>query len=366
LPTENHKKILIAPLDWGLGHTTRCLPLIDHLAAAGHHITVAGNERQRNFIRANTHYDIDLLPLGGYDVHYNKPGRSFSFALLRQIPKIHSKIRSEHEWLLQQVAVRNFDGIISDNRYGLFHPEIPSVIMTHQLQLHTPGGATVAALIRELHYRYLGKFDNIWVPDVKGEHNLSGKLGYPKTLPPNVHYIGLLSHLAKYKTATEKDNYVLVLLSGPEPQRSILSTILWEQTKQFDEKIVFVEGSDMAAQPNHIPENIHYYKQAGSELLRELLANASIVICRSGYSTLMDLAALGKKAIIIPTPGQTEQEYLGRYLHEKKIFYCVNQKNINLRQSIDAAASFPFVAFADEDDNYNKFPYLLDKWVETL
>lgn len=285
--------------------------------------------------------------------------------LLRQIPYIRRRINQEHAWLLQEAKAQKFDGIISDNRYGLYHPRIPSVIMTHQLQLHTPGGAIAEALARKLHYKYLGKFDSIWVPDIAGTPNLSGKLGHPDTLPGNVQYICLLSHLKKGDKTQNTGKYILILLSGPEPQRSILSALLWQQAKELKEEIVFIEGSNTAVQPEDIPGHIHYYKQVDSALLQSLLTDAAMVICRSGYSTLMDLAALGKKAILIPTPGQTEQEYLGTYLHRQGVFFCTKQKGFSLQQSLKQAAGFPFIQL-EINDSMNMYKQVLDEWVKTI
>lgn len=334
------------------------------MAAAGHQVVVAGNQRQQDFVMANAAHPVAVLSLEGYNVRYNKSGGSFMFTLLKQIPHIHKRISQEHEWLLQEAKTQKIDGIISDNRYGLYHPKIPSVIMTHQLQLQTHW-SIAESFARKLHYKYLNKFDAIWVPDVIGKPNLSGKLGHPDNLPENVQYLGLLSHLKKSHKATNAGKYLLILLSGPEPQRSILSAMLWQQAMELNEEIVFIEGSNTAAPPENIPGHIRYYKQVDSVLLQTLLNDASIVICRSGYSTLMDLATLGKKAILIPTPGQTEQEYLGTYLHKQGIFFCARQKQFNLLQSLNEIANFPFNQFliSSPTDAYKQ---VLDKWVKTI
>ena len=338
--THKLKNILVAPLDWGLGHTTRCVPMIQFLLSSGHNVLFAGNDWQRQYILRNFP-SIETIHLEGYDVRYAKSRIGFSLSLLRQTPCLLKTIKKEHEWLINLVAERKIDGIISDNRYGLYHPSVPSVIITHQLQIQSGLGKTTNDLLRKLHYKYLGRFNECWVADVEGSPNLSSKLAHPKTLPANAKYIGWLSQIAGQNIAT-KEEHLLVLLSGPEPQRSILSKILWQQVIKLDQKIVFVEGSDMTAKPDFIPSHISYHKRLNRDELLPLIANASFVICRSGYSSLMDLLAMKKKAIIIPTPGQTEQEYLAKHLHQEGVLYSKEQKGFDLKKALTEAKGFPF------------------------
>lgn len=338
---KNPKQILIAPLDWGLGHTTRCIPLIGYIRQQGHHIIVAGNEWQCNYI-AKSFPGIETIHINGYDVNYGK--RGFTFSIFSQVPKLLKAIRYEHAWIQELAGKRQIDGILSDNRYGLFHTSIPSVIITHQLLVRTGAGAVADNLLQTLHYKYLQRFGQCWVADVPGTPNLSGKLAHPIVLPANTKYIGLLSQIAQAHTSQE---HLLVLLSGPEPQRTILSDILWEQSAAYKGKMVFVEGSDIAprqanASPLNGDRNGVYYTRITGELLQSVIEKASMVICRSGYSTLMDLAVLGKKAILVPTPGQTEQEYLAKHLHKEGIFLRATQKRFNLPQALNNAQLFPF------------------------
>ncbi|MBS1689987.1 MAG: hypothetical protein JSS96_14755, partial [Bacteroidetes bacterium] len=314
LQSAKCKKILIAPLDWGLGHTTRCVPIIRYLLSQEQRPVFAGNEWQRNFIN-KTFSNIETIHLDGYNVRYGKTNSGFLYSLLLQVPRIYKTIRAEHKWLIEKAEEEKFDGIISDNRYGLFHPDIPSIVMTHQLEIQSGMGSMADKSLQKVHYRYLQRFNECWVPDAAGSPNLSGKLGHPNTTPSNTYYIGLLSQL-DVMAGSERDNSLLILLSGPEPQRSMLSSLLWEQLYHYTGTVHFVEGSNEAVPPKDIPEHVRYHKQLNRTELLPLLSKAGMVICRSGYSTLMDLLRLKQKAILIPTPGQTEQEYLGRYLHE--------------------------------------------------
>ena len=228
MATQQPKHILIAPLDWGLGHTTRCIPLIRHIQQLGHVPVVAGNQAQRTFIE-ETFGNIENIHLEGYNISYSGWNRFSQAGLLSQLPRIQKTITAEHKWLQQLSHEIKIDGIISDNRYGLFHDTIPSVIITHQLNVLSGLGNITDRAILKIHYSYLNRFQNTWVADAPGEKNLGGKLSHPAVLPRHTKYIGLLSQFEEVNSNIDPDHYILILLSGPEPQRSILSRILWQQ-----------------------------------------------------------------------------------------------------------------------------------------
>ncbi|MBS1587228.1 MAG: glycosyl transferase family 28 [Bacteroidetes bacterium] len=363
MPGQKHKNILVAPLDWGLGHTSRCVPVIRHLQASGHKVVFAGNEWQIDFIY-KTFPGIETAFLDGYDVSYSRHGRGFITAILLQLPGILSTIHKEHNWLINICNHHHFDGIISDNRYGLYHPSIPSVIMTHQLHVQTGKGKLADNIFAWLHYKMLQRFSTCWAVDLAGDPDLSGSLAHPDSLPRNTSYLGLLSQFDVAKDQ-EQEKHLLVLLSGPEPQRSILSALLWQQAKVHTRKVVFVEGSNAVTEPEQIPEHITYHKQLTREALQPLIANASIVICRSGYSSIMDLVALNKKAILIPTPGQTEQEYLAKHLQQSGMFYSAVQKGFNLEKTLRNATSFPFTK-PDLSTAFTQHKQVIDDWLLSL
>lgn len=271
-------------------------------------------------------------------------------------------IKAENKWLLKEVANNDYDGIISDNRYGMHHPEIPSVIMTHQLLAQSGMGSLIDNVLRGIHYKRLEKFNACWVVDVPGTPNLAGKLAHPAIMPPNAKYIGLLSQIEKRSTS---EQHILVLLSGPEPQRTILADKLWEQIKSHNGKIVFIEGSDSVTNKGIIPTHINYYKRLTKEILEPLIADASIVICRSGYSTIMDLVVLGKKAVLIPTPGQTEQIFLGKHLHKEGMYYCVSQNEFVLNTVLADIKDFPF-NMPSLQNPHRQYIEVVDDWLDSL
>ncbi|MBW7912640.1 MAG: glycosyl transferase family 28 [Taibaiella sp.] len=354
--------ILVAPLDWGLGHTTRCVPVIACLRAKGHRILFAGNHQQCNYI-SGTFPGIETIYLEGYNVRYAASGSMFMPMVINQVPSLLRTIRKENDCLKETVKQYNIDLVISDNRYGLYHDTVPSVIITHQLNIITGLGNMADDLLRRLHYRFLNRFRAVWVADAQQAPGLAGRLSHPKQLPSNTQYIGLLSQVEH--AATTHTGYLLVLLSGPEPQRTILADKLWQQVLSYTGKVMFVEGSDEAAVKEDIPEHITYHKKLSGHSLAAAISGADMVICRSGYSTLMDLVKLNKKAILIPTPGQTEQEYLGRMLYQDGVFINKLQQSFNLDEALIEAEQFPFKKM-QFDNAFEQFKSVINDWLNNI
>ena len=370
MATNKPKHILIAPLDWGMGHTTRCMPIIAYLLSLGHVVKVACNQSQRSFIE-ETFSGIDFIHLNGYNITYSKWNKWAQAGLISQMPGILKTIKSEHKWLKNLVKDQKIDGIISDNRYGLYHSIIPSVIMTHQLRVRSGLGQLADQAIQHIHFKQLERFNNSWVVDNPSKPDLGGALSHSESIPANAEYIGLLSRFSDLTDTLNtsglknNDSEVLIMLSGPEPQRSEISCILWQQATKYPGKISFIEGREDVLTPVYIPAHISYYKRLTSDQLLPLLAKADIVICRSGYSSLMDLTALRKKAILIPTPGQTEQIYLSKYLDKGGVFYATSQKGFDLAASLKNVDSFPFKT-PIPDSSFMLFKQVVKGWVESL
>lgn len=367
MPIQQPKNILVAPLDWGAGHTTRCIPIVRHLIQLGHNPIVAGNAAQLEIIRAAFPDGIATTPLDGYNVSYSSWNRFLQMGLLTQIPGLLRTIQQEHHWLKEKADQLKLDGVISDNRYGLFHDVLPTVILTHQLRIQTGLGTIADNLVQRRHYKFLNRFGKVWVVDAPDGPGLAGILSHPAILPDNASYTGLLSRLAGTKTESPggAEEALLVLLSGPEPQRTKLSEILWQQVVRHTGKVVFAEGTITAKSPTHIPPHITYSKRLDDTQLITTLQHAGMVVCRSGYSTIMDLAATGKKAILIPTPGQTEQLYLANTLHSRGVFYSSRQQGFSLQQALSAAADFPFHS-SGLQDTFQQYKRLVADWVADL
>jgi uncharacterized protein (TIGR00661 family) len=230
----------------------------------------------------------------------------------------------------------SIDAIISDNRYDLSTLKIPTVFITHQLNIQTSGLQTmVKPIINKLVNHYISKFNEIWIPDVSSNFQLSGHLSVSSKFEQNSYKIGLLSRFSsKHIINISESIDVLIILSGPEPQRTILEKLLLKQALKSKLKITMLlakPGEKINKQINnvtiisHLPDNE----------FAAAIQSAKVIISRPGYSTLMDLSVFNKKAIFIPTPGQTEQEYLAKRLLEKKIAFSQSQGSFNLLESIN-------------------------------
>jgi UDP-N-acetylglucosamine transferase subunit ALG13 len=341
-PVKNAGKplVLVAPLDWGLGHATRCIPLIRELIKQGAAPCLAGEGAQEVLLKTEFP-DLPFLPLPGYRIRYPKKGGRLTWKMLRQVPAILSSIRKEQVWLRQQMETYHFDAVISDNRYGLHHPDTHSVFITHQLQIKGPA-AWIEKLLQQKNYRYINRFNQCWIPDSADENNLAGQLAHPVQLPAvPLKYIGPLSRFERKEDQPIK-GHLLILLSGPEPQRSLLEDIIIQQVSHYSGTATVLRGL-----PGHlsvIPSTsmIRFYNHLPSEELSAAIQKADYIISRSGYSTMMDMALMGKKCILIPTPGQTEQEYLSDYLHQKNRAISFRQDAFELNAALEAASSFPF------------------------
>ena len=333
------KKLLVAPLDWGLGHATRCVPVIRDLLHNNCEVWLAGEGAQENLLREEFP-SLSFLPLKGYRIKYGKS--ALTSKIILQIPSILRSIKQENKWLKEQVGKYGLDGVISDNRYGLYHEKIFSVLITHQLLIKSSLGKWSESLLQKWNYKLIRNFNECWVPDEEGEKNLAGELSHPVKLPGiPLKYIGPLSRF-QIKHTDEIKNHLLIILSGPEPQRTILENKVIDQVVNYPATATIVRG--LPGEKNIIPSTntIQFYNHLPSEILNTEAMKAAYIISRSGYSTIMDIAALHKKSILVPTPGQTEQEYLAGYLMRKQFSFCVDQNNFSLLKTIEEAGNFKY------------------------
>ena len=333
------KKLLVAPLDWGLGHATRCVPIIRDLLNNDCEVWLAGEGVQENLLREEFS-SLPFLPLKGYRIRYSKKG--LTGKLILQIPSILRSIKEENNWLKEQVAKQGFDAVISDNRYGLYHEKVFSVFITHQLRIKSSLGKLSEDLLQKWNYKLISKFNECWVPDGEGGNNLAGELSHPGKLPSiPVKYIGPLSRFKKMAIEEVKD-HLLIILSGPEPQRTILENKIVDEIINYPGTATIVRG--LPGEKNILPSTntIHFYNHLNADKLNNEMMKAGFVIGRSGYSTVMDITSLQKKSILIPTPGQTEQEYLAKHLMKKCFAVSTDQKIFSLLIMMEEARRFDY------------------------
>ncbi|WP_440133138.1 glycosyltransferase [Chitinophaga sancti] len=349
MPTKSARKtVLVVPLDWGLGHATRDIPIIHELLNAGCNVVIAA-EGKHAALLGQEFPQLTILPLPGYRIQYAQKGWFFGPKIIQQIPQIIKSIKYEQRWLQQVVKEHNINAVISDNRFGLYHRDIPTVIISHQLLIKTPFGGIIETILQKINYRYIRKYGTCWIPDYAGANNLSGILGHPKILPANTKYLGCLSRFENRPDVPKKYD-LLVLISGPEPQRSNLEKMVLDQVAALPISALIVSGKPGTPETKQITDRIQQVNHLNAKELNEAMLGADMVLSRSGYTTLMDLVKLNKKAILVPTPGQSEQEYLGKFLMKKGFFFNVNQSEFRLEKALEDIKSFPFKSFEHEED----------------
>ena len=332
-------KVLVAPLDWGLGHATRCVPLIKALKQAQCHVYVAGNPTALKLLQQEV-TGVEYLPLDGYNIRYSSK-RYMAWKILQQIPKIIRAVQKEHRWLQNIVTTHQVQLVFADNRYGLHHKDATCVFITHQLRIKAPF-SWLESIIQKINYRFINRFDACWVPDYKGELNIAGPLSHPKQLPAvPVQYIGPLSRLKAPEIPTGIVYKWLILLSGPEPQRSILERLVIKAITTLQQPVVLVRGLPLASASLPVPPHCRVINHLPAKDLQLLFAQSEYIVSRSGYTTIMEILALRKKSILIPTPGQTEQEYLARHLMGQHWCYGFEQQE-NVAQHLQLAQSFSY------------------------
>ncbi|MAU36071.1 MAG: glycosyltransferase [Flavobacteriales bacterium] len=328
---KTKKRILVAPLDWGIGHATRCIPIIKELINQNYEVIIAADERPMHLL-SNEFPKLEIIRFSGYNIKY-PTYLPMSISILLKIPRILWNIKKENTLLNQIIRDYKIDGVISDNRFGLYTKKVPCVFITHQLQIQSP---YFIKEIRELNYKYINRFDVCWVIDDE-KNNLAGKLSKPEKLPKNTIYIGNQSRFEYQKT--EKKYDFLGIVSGPEPQRTILEKGLIKALKDRNEKSLIVLGKPEFDNTKEIG-NLTIKSHLNAKDLNKIILSSELIICRPGYSTIMDLKKLGSKAFFIPTPGQTEQEYLAQKLSEKKICYFQKQKEFNFEKGLKECKNY--------------------------
>jgi hypothetical protein len=317
------QRILFAPLDWGLGHATRCIPLIRRELECGNQVVLAGSGRSAALLR-KAFPNLTLHEIPDYDVQYQKKG-SFVLRLIMQLPKIFRAVRDEHQWLEEFLEKEHVDLIVSDNRYGMYSRKVKSVIITHQVFPIAPG--ILSGLTQLMVNRHLNRFDELWIPDFGGADNLAGRLCHGK-IPPHAKYIGPLSRFIPPAVTSPGDAPdVIVLVSGPEPQRTIFLEHAIAILSEGRHNAWIVSGTPEQEGTQQLG-TLTIYPHLGDEALTRAITLAKQIVCRSGYTTLMDLHALGRNAVLIPTPGQTEQEYLAAHFHDTFGWPVIRQERI--------------------------------------
>ncbi|MBN2237666.1 MAG: hypothetical protein JW729_08895 [Bacteroidales bacterium] len=336
---KKKKRFFISPLDWGLGHASRMVPLIQEIHKQGHEVLLGVDLKSAAFLK-EIFPTIPQIPLKGYEIRYNQ--KYLAWKLFWQIPHIKWAIIREHDQLRKIVHKHQIDVVISDSRFGLWTAKTQNFIISHQLRIQYPKNlAVLGKLLNVANHVLINQFDRCLIPDHTNRYlseNLSRNASIRKT-----QFIGQLSRFSAESIPSnlqEKEKLVFVL-SGPEPQRSIFENQIIVQLKTLDYEALIVAGQPEQKYSIQIKQNILKVSHLSDEILAKELVEAKCVFSRSGYSSLMDYSALGlKNVILVPTPGQTEQIYLAENLLRKNVCFAQSQKQFSIVEALKQSDSY--------------------------
>lgn len=311
-------RILVAPLNWGLGHAARCVPLIHRLLSEGHEVVIGGEGESLTLLRK--HFPkLAVLPLAPLDLRYGK-GKSQVLAMLRALPRILQSAVTDHRMLAEYLRYEKIDQVISDNRFGLYSEKVSCVYMTHQLVVPLPRAwRWLEPMVAAIHRHIIAHYAECWIPDLPaadGRQGLAGRLSHPVRMPANAKYIGVLSRFADRTFAADARYQVVAVLSGLEPQRTMFEKEIISRYAETEQSVLIVRGK-VHGPPTVVQHaNVTIVPWLDDAHLAGYLLGADRIICRSGYSSVMDMYALHvmDKVEWHPTPGQPEQEYLAGYV----------------------------------------------------
>ncbi len=361
------KKILVAPLDWGLGHATRCIPIIKLLLEEGAEVFVAADKAPYELL-IREFPTVKFITFPGIAIEYPKGTMGIGF-IFRVIPKMLKQIAIEHAFLEELIEEYGFDIVISDNRYGLYAAKTKTVFITHQVIVKTsPWLAFLSPLIFLMSKHFIQKFDVLWIPDVASKENLSGALSHSFIIPKITRFIGILSRFnAPFSVKREIKYDLCAIISGPEPARTAFyDLILKEIAKTSLRAIVFAGIPGKNSTPIPFANGV-IYPHLDTDAMQAAILASSLVVSRSGYSTIMDLATLGVPAIFVPTPGQTEQSYLAARLMKKGVAFSQKQADFDLLAALIAAKAFKgFREIGKIDSVFGDADSLIEAVIEIL
>lgn len=366
----NPWRILITPLHWGLGHATRCVPIIRELLSNGIEVYIASDGDALRILQEEFPQCV-YIALPAYNIHYKSQNMIWNLA--KQSFKILTVIRNERLKIMNIIDTYKINLLITDNRFGAYSHKIPCIFITHQLHIRIPN-KFLSTIVNQFNYQIIKKYAACWVPDLAHDSlNLSGALSHNSSPYKNIKYIGALSRLVLYnkekieeqiaelpfskKLKDEEKNIVLLLLSGPEPQRSFFEEKLIEQAKGIKDKFFILVRGVVNGKENEwtsLHEHIYSCNYLQTAMLSTLIQRADFLVSRSGYSTIMDYFHLQRKhMLLVPTPGQTEQEYLAETLAEKNIAITQNQNNLDLQHGLRLVVQ----SLGFENMSYEKFSF---------
>ncbi len=328
--TLQNKTILISPLNWGLGHATRIVPIINKLKDKNK-IIIASDLLPYQFLKTEFP-NLQIIKFPSFEIKYPKNNSFMPIKMLFSSPKIFLGIAKEHFLLKKLIKKHNIDIVISDNRFGLWNKKIYTIFITHQIMIKmTKRLEFMEYFVFLINKYFISKYNELWIPDLQKNNNLSGDLSHKYTAHKHTKFIGILSRFEKFNQKnfanSKKRHDIVAIISGPEPQKTIFFELIYEKLKNTNRKTLIIAGKPGTSFIEN-NNNIEIVNHLETNEMFTALKNSELIISRAGYSTIMDLHVINKKAILVPTPGQTEQEYLANYLKNNRLFTFIKQDKI--------------------------------------
>jgi len=330
------KRILYAVLDWGLGHATRSIPIIRALRI-NYELIIASTGRSLRLLQAEFP-ELETIDFPDYGIRYSREGHWLLLFLIIQLPLIIFRLCLEKLRTDTIVRAKKIDIIFSDNRYGVYSRKVPCYFMAHQLRYRLSRQLREFEWVSVWFNRLMFKnFNRVFVPDVGGDSNLAGALAHSYEWQGNskICYIGILSSVDQEVVEEEIDLFVMI--SGPEPQRSIFEGIIRQQIGTIPGRKIVVLGKPGEEPGWSETVELQVFSHLDRKTMQQMINRSRMIVARSGYSTIMELAALRKKALLVPTPGQTEQEYLAEHLQKMNWWYTTTQDQLNIARDLQLA-----------------------------
>ena len=332
---DKQKKILICPLEWGLGHAGRCIPLASEFRARGYKVIFGAGKRHLSFLKREFP-DAETIEFLGFNPTYSKWMPMWLVMVIKS-PSLIYHIIKEHIELPKIIRKCGADLVLSDNRFGLWSSLVPTIYMTHQVRIRFPRWTLfLEPLGCAIHKFFIKRYDYCLIPDLPGDNNLSGELSHCVKMPVNASYIGLLSRFTNVNPSPDLPKGVneihdTVILSGPEPQKTILKSSIMKAYADSNIQVVILGAEPDLDDSSYYDGRFIMFNHLPTAEMKKVILSSREIITRSGYSTVMELASMNRSALLIPTPGQTEQEYLAKRLSEKGWFTSINQKELSAK-----------------------------------
>lgn len=321
-------KVLVAVLDWGLGHAARSSRIIQLLTNQNHEVIIASGGDALKFLKSGFPF-LKTYELPGYKVRYSEHKILLAPALILSFPGFLKSIKEEHNILRKIISTENISLVISDNRYGCYNAQVYSIFICHQLTIPLHGlFRPFRNIVALFHARLIKKFDAVWVPDFP-DRRFSGLMGGCPGLSPE--YIGILSRFSSCPTTTKKQYYITAIISGPDPLRARLVTKLEQILSEFNRPCLLIAGVPGTDKTRQQITNLTILNHAETPQMQEVICSSEFIIARSGYTSLMDFAVTGSKVLFIPTPGQPEQEYIAEQMLLSGMAARLNENNLTLK-----------------------------------